>query len=145
MTMVVRASSAIRRGDVKNRLWKSLWTRRVPHVLGVYLGVSWGLLEFVGFLVDRYLLSPHLVTFSLVALVSLLPSISIIAYFHGTPGRQGWSKVEKVAVPSNLLALGVLLTLMFSGKDLGAATSVVTVTDEEGTTESIMGFAVTTP
>jgi hypothetical protein len=44
-------------------IWQDLWKRRVPQVLGVCLGVSWAVLEFVGFLVDQYVLSPHLVTF----------------------------------------------------------------------------------
>jgi len=113
-------------------IWQNLWKRRVFHVVGVYLGISWALLEFVGFIVDQYVLSPHLITFCLVGLVSLLPSVAIVAFFHGTPGRQGWTRAEKVAVPSNLLVMIVLLVLTFSGKDLGAATTVVTVTDEEG-------------
>jgi len=117
---------------MKRTIWQDLLKRRVPHVVGIYLGISWGLLEFVGFLVNQYGLSPHLVTFSLVTLVSLIPSVSIMAYFHGAPGRQGWTKVEKVTVPFNLLASFVLLALIFSGKDLGAATTTVTVTDEDG-------------
>ena len=120
-------------------IFQDLWKRRVPHVLGVYLGISWAVIEFVGFLVDQYTLSPHLVTFSLVTLASLLPSVSIIAYFHGTQGRQGWTRAEKIAVPSNLLALGALLAVLFSGKDIGAATTMVAVTDEEGnTTERVI-------
>ncbi|MGD2123945.1 MAG: tetratricopeptide repeat protein [Gemmatimonadota bacterium] len=111
---------------------QDLWKRRVPHLIGVYLGISWGVLEFVGFLVNQYLLSTHLVTLCLVVMASLIPSVMVVAYFHGAPGRQGWTKVERVTVPANLIGLAVLLSIMFTGKDLGAATTSVTVTDEEG-------------
>lgn len=114
--------------------WQNLWKRRVPQAVGIYLGISWAVIEFVGFMVDRYVLSPHLVTLSLVVLASLLPSVAIVAYFHGAPGRQGWTRVEKIGIPTNLLAMGVLLAVLFSGRDLGAATTVVSVTDEEGVT-----------
>ncbi|MBT8395964.1 MAG: tetratricopeptide repeat protein, partial [Gemmatimonadetes bacterium] len=111
---------------------QDLWKRRVPQIVGIYLGVSWGVLEFVGFVVDQYVLSPHLVTLSLVVVASLLPSVLVVGYFHGEPGRQGWTRTEKVAIPLNLVALAAVLAVMFTGKDLGAATTTVTVTDEEG-------------
>ena len=85
---------------------QDLFKRRVPQIVGIYLGISWALLEFVGFMVDQYVLSPHLVTLSLVVLASLLPSVMVVAYFHGEPGRQGWTRAEKVAIPLNLVALG---------------------------------------
>ncbi len=42
---------------------KDLLSRRVPQILGIYLAISWGIVEFVGFLVDRFPVSPHLVLF----------------------------------------------------------------------------------
>ncbi|MCK5651337.1 MAG: hypothetical protein KAJ42_08170, partial [Gemmatimonadetes bacterium] len=115
-----------------NGVVKDLFARRVPQAVGIYLGISWAVLEFVGFLVNQYLLSPHLVSLCLVVLVSLLPSVIIVAYFHGAPGRQGWTRVEQVTVPINLLGLAALVAILFTGKDLGAATTTVVVTDEEG-------------
>ncbi|MGD2122713.1 MAG: hypothetical protein PVJ76_13255, partial [Gemmatimonadota bacterium] len=98
---------------------QDLWKRRVPQIIGVYLGISWAVLEFVGFLVNQYLLSTHLVTLCLVVMASLIPSVMVVAYFHGEPGRQGWTKVEKVTVPVNVIGLAVMVSIMFTGKDLG--------------------------
>jgi tetratricopeptide (TPR) repeat protein/TolB-like protein len=113
---------------------KGLLQRRVPQILGIYLGISWGIVEAVGFLVDHYLLSSHLVDLSIVILISLIPSVLLLAYFHGTPGRDEWAFPEKVGVPANLLVCAALVAFLFAGKDLGAATMTVTVEDEEGQT-----------
>jgi len=111
---------------------KNLLDRRVPQIIGVYFGGSWGVLQFVEWLVNRYMLSPYLTDFSLVILVSLIPTVLVVAYLHGKPGRDKWTKVEKIGIPVNLLLTVVLLILIFYGKDLGAATKTVTVADEEG-------------
>ena len=112
---------------------KHLWERRVPQVFGIYLGICWGIIEFVGsLLVDRFMLSPHLITFSLVILLSLIPTVLIISYFHGKPGRDKWTKTEKIFIPANLIISIVVLFVMFYGKDLGAVTKTVTIENEEG-------------
>ncbi|NIO33200.1 MAG: tetratricopeptide repeat protein [Gemmatimonadetes bacterium] len=115
-------------------LLKELLKRRVPQILGIYLGISWAIVEAVGFLVDRYLLSTYLVDLCIVILLSLIPSVLILAYFHGAPGRDEWAMPEKVGIPANLLVCAALVLFLFSGKDLGAATTTVTVEDEEGQT-----------
>jgi tetratricopeptide (TPR) repeat protein/TolB-like protein len=113
---------------------KGLLKRRVPQILGIYLGISWAIVEAVGFLVDRYLLSSHLVDVSIVILLSLIPSVLLLAYFHGAPGRDEWAVPEKVGVPANLVVCAALVAFLFAGKDLGAATMTVTVEDEQGQT-----------
>ncbi|UCC83216.1 MAG: tetratricopeptide repeat protein [Gemmatimonadota bacterium] len=113
---------------------KELLKRRVPQILGIYLGISWAIVEAVGFLVDRYLLSTYLVDLCIVILLSMVPSVLILAYFHGAPGRDEWTMPEKVGIPTNLLVCVALVAFLFAGKDLGAATTTVTVADEEGQT-----------
>jgi tetratricopeptide (TPR) repeat protein len=113
---------------------KELLKRRVPQILGIYLGVSWAIVEAVGFLVDRYLLSSHLVDLCIVILASLIPSVLLLAYFHGRPGQDEWTLTEKIGIPTNLVACAALVIFLFSGKDLGAATMTVMLEDEEGQT-----------
>jgi len=113
-------------------IFKNLLDRRIPQILGVYLGGSWGVLQFVEWLVNRYVLSPYLIDFSIVILVSLIPTVLIVAYLHGKPGRDKWTRVEKIGIPVNLLFTVVLLFLFFHGKNLGAATEKITVENEEG-------------
>ena len=106
--------------------------RRVPHILGFYLAAGWGVLQFVDWCVNRYILSPHLVDFTLTFILSLIPSILVIAYFHGAPGKDGWTKVEKIGIPINILTSILILFIFFSAEDLGAATETVLIENEDG-------------
>jgi hypothetical protein len=60
---------------------KDLLSRRVPQILGGYLAASWVIIEFMDWLVKRYTISPHLVEFCLIALVAMIPTILMLAYF----------------------------------------------------------------
>ena len=38
-----------------------------------------------------------------------MPSVIILTYFHGTPGKDEWTKVERIGIPINVLFItGVL-------------------------------------
>ena len=101
-------------------------------LVGFYMGASWVTLEFLGFLVDRYALSPYLIDLVLLALGAMIPSALILAYTHGKPGKDQWTTTEKVVVPVNVFLTVGLLLVFFAGKDLGATTLVVTAEDETG-------------
>ena len=106
--------------------------RRVIQLVGVYIAASWLAIEFLDFLTDRYALSPYLIDLVFLAMGAMVPSVLVLVYTHGKPGRDQWTTTEKVVVPVNvLLAIGLIL-VFFSGKDLGATTLVVTAEDETG-------------
>lgn len=113
-------------------LFTRLKQRRVFQYLGIYLGVGWGVVEFVDWLVKRYLLSSSVTDVALVTLLSLVPTAVLLAYTHGAPGKDGWGRAEKVGVPLNLVATAILLAALFHTRDVGAATERIVVTDEEG-------------
>ncbi|MDE2764768.1 MAG: tetratricopeptide repeat protein [Gemmatimonadota bacterium] len=116
------------------RLVRTLLERRVPHVLAIYAGASWGVVEFVDFAVEEFLLSPHWTRVLLVALLLLLPTALMLAWFHGKPGRErdGLARTEKIGIPANVVLCGAVLWMLFGGEDLGAATTSVTVETEDG-------------
>jgi tetratricopeptide (TPR) repeat protein/TolB-like protein len=111
-----------------------LLARRVPQILGLYLGASWVIVEFVSLLVDRFTLSPHLIEFCLVVLGGLIPTVVLLAYFHGAPGRNDWTAAEKIGIPLNLLMAGVLVVVIFNDRPLGAATTRLVMENEQGQT-----------
>jgi tetratricopeptide (TPR) repeat protein len=111
---------------------RELLRRRVPHIVGAYLAGGWILLEFTDWTVNRYVLSSHVTDFVVASWLLLLPAIAILAWNHGSPGRDAWSRAEAIGITLNLLLAVVILFSVFRGQDLGAATSTVVVQDEEG-------------
>jgi len=113
---------------------KELMRRRVPQIVGAYLAGGWILLEFTDWTVNRYVLSPHLTDFVVASWLLLLPAVAMIAWNHGQPGRDAFTRGEAIGLALNLMFAVLVLFSMFRGRDLGAATSAVRVTDEQGRT-----------
>ena len=106
--------------------------RRVPQYVGGYLVAGWGSVQFVAFLEERAIVSPHLTNLVTLALAFILPSVVLLAWRHGRPGRDRWRRTEKILLPVNFCLAVALLAILFAGKPLGAVMQRVTVTDEHG-------------
>jgi len=133
---LLRVKKELQDGSVEEGLsWLALLVKkRIPQILGLYILVSLGILQLMKWMVDRFVLSPHLPDFVLAASLSMIPTVLILAYFHGRPGQGKWIKAEKIGISINVLASAVLLVFLFYGKSLGAATTTVTLKNEEGQT-----------
>lgn len=113
---------------------RHLLARRVPQIVGLYLGASWVIIEFIDMLIDRFALSPHLIELCMVLLGAMIPTVILLAYFHGAPGPNEWHPLEKVGIPVNLVAAVALVGTVFADKPLGAVTTTVLLEDEQGQT-----------
>jgi len=113
---------------------KDLFNRRFPQIILIYFGACWTILEFTSWIVEHFVFSPHLIDLSFVTLISLLPTVAMLAYFHGRPGRDKWTKTEKIGIPINIIFTVILILTIFGGKELGSATTEVAVQDETGQT-----------
>lgn len=111
---------------------KDLWTRYVIQILIGYLIAAWIIKQAVAAITTKYLLSPHLVDLTWVILLSLIPTVFLLAYFHGRRSSGKWTKVELIGFPINAVLAILLLVIMFKGKDLGAATTTKTFENENG-------------
>ncbi len=112
--------------------FQSLLDRRVPQIAGLYFGIVWTAFEVVGWLINRFVLSPYLEDLFLMIALLAAPSVFMVGYGHGARGKNRWTLTEKIFIPANALAALVLLFLMFGGKDLGSAQQTVTLVDTEG-------------
>ncbi|MEE8116678.1 MAG: serine/threonine-protein kinase, partial [Gemmatimonadales bacterium] len=112
---------------------QKLFRGRPLGILVGYLAVT--LIAWLGTasLADQFALSPHLPTFVLAVFGLLLPAAGVVAYTLGN-GAIRWRAAQTVGVSANAVVAGLALLLLFNGKDLGAATVAVTLTDEEGNT-----------
>lgn len=108
--------------------------RRVPQIVGAFLAGSWIILEFTDWAVDQYSLSPSLTNFVVTCLLLLLPAVVILAWRHGAPGEDGWTKTDGAVIGLNLIVAAGVLTTLFGGQELGAATTVRLLEDDDGNT-----------
>ncbi len=91
---------------------RQVFDRRVPQLTGVYLAVSWAFLEFVDWAVNQYGLSTTLSSFVVSLLLLMLPTVIWLAWNHGAPGPDGWSKADGLFVGANILvAAGMLFVV----------------------------------
>ena len=92
---------------------KELIRRRIPQILGSYLVAGTSMVLFVEYLVDKYNFPIFFPTLTLITILGILPSVIIIAYFHGAPGKDEWTKIEKFGIPVNILFIGLLILLSY--------------------------------
>lgn len=113
-------------------LFQSLIERRFFRFVISYLVTGWALLQFVEFIVSNYQYSRVWIDGTLAFLLLLLPSVILLTYFHGRPGKDRVRTIEKFFVPFNLLFAVLAVIYLFKGKELGAMVDKVTITNEEG-------------
>src|SRR5687768_17771251 len=111
---------------------RNLTERRVPQVLAIYLGAAFGVVQFVDFVGNRYLLPSVWTDLALLAMAVLLPSVMLYTYNHGRPGPDEWRKSEKIFIPVNLMLLIGLVGFVGAGESLGPTSHRITVKDEKG-------------
>lgn len=113
---------------------QKLWERKVPQLLGTYLAVGFGVLQFVEFISQRFSLSDYWVDAYLLLWLMLLPAVALLAYYAGLPPAtkgEGW---KRWLIYGNLV-LAFLLLFLIPGGDAAPATQVVVTTDESGATK----------
>ena len=113
---------------------RKLLDRRVPQIVGAYLATSWVLLEFTDWAVGQYALSPALTNFVVATLLLLLPTVVVLAWRHGAPGEDGWTRTDAVVSGLNLVVAAGVLMLSFGNQELGAAATVQLLEDDAGNT-----------
>ncbi|MEE9466640.1 MAG: tetratricopeptide repeat protein [Candidatus Neomarinimicrobiota bacterium] len=118
--------------EQRKDFWQEIKDRRVLQLVGLYLGGSWVALEFTGFIADHYDVSPYVIDLLLLVVAGMLPSVILLAWTHGRPGKDRWTMADKIIVPVNVALTMSLMVLFFGGKELGATTLERTGQDETG-------------
>lgn len=77
--------------------------RRVPQILGLYIGGVWVAIEIGGWLGEQFTIPERLPAYLFVFLVLLVPSVALTAWGHGAPGKDRTTKFEMVFVPLNVV------------------------------------------
>lgn len=111
---------------------RELLRRRVPQIVGAYLAAGWVFLEFTSWAVNQYQLSPALSNLVLTTLLLLLPAVALLSWRHGAPGEDRWTRTDAAIIGLTVLLAGGVLTSVFRGHELGAATTVRVLEDADG-------------
>jgi len=93
------------------KLINEILNRRIPQIVGSYLFAGSSLILFIDWLVARYGFPEHYVTLALFGIISIIPSVVILAYFHGAPGKDEWTKIEKIGVPINIVFIAGMVLI----------------------------------
>lgn len=118
----------------KKSIITDLWNRRVPQFTATYVGICWGILQFLIFATNRYALENNLIDRFLIFAVVFLPAVLIFIYNHGSPGKDRWKVYEKILIPLNFILALVFAGLFSPGNEMNASPVEVRVTTEEGDT-----------
>ena len=85
------------------KFYKELLSRRIPQILGSYFFAGTSFILFMDWLVGRYEIPEYYTTMALFGILAILPSVTILSYFHGAPGKDDWNKIEKIGIPVNII------------------------------------------
>jgi len=123
-------------GAPRSSFLKEITSRRVLLASALYAVAVLAIAGLMSYVVDHFPISPKLPLFALVVLISLLPTVLLVAYYRGRPGAPRWSKPERIGIPINIVVSVLILLFLFQGEPL-ATTTTVTTTDEEGKTVEV--------
>ena len=90
---------------------KNLLDRRFPQLMGSYFVGATSLLLFLDWLVVKYHFTDFVTSLALFGIISIIPTVAILAYFHGAPGKDEWTKIEKYGIPFNFLFIAIVLLI----------------------------------
>jgi len=93
----------------KKSFIKKLLDRRVPQIVGSYIIAGTSLVLFLDWLKVRYEYPEHYISLALFGIISIIPSVIILSYFHGAPGKDEWTKIEKIGIPINILFIATMV------------------------------------
>jgi len=82
-------------GDGGARPWKHIWSRRLPQIIGAYVGGVWLALELTQYMVAKDLLHPVVESMLLVTAPFGFLAVTVLGWHHGPPGRQVMPPVER--------------------------------------------------
>ena len=113
-------------------LFDKLIKRRVFPIVGMYVAATWLVIELGDWITERFALPANLTSYVFIAMVVMLPAVALVAYNHGAPGRDRWTRTERVFVPVNVLVAAATVYLFNPGLDASAAVETLEIADETG-------------
>jgi len=83
--------------------FEEIFARRIPHIIGMYIATVWLAVEIADWMSERFSISDQFSTYVFVGMLTFIPSVIMLAWGHGRPGKDQWSKSELTWLPMNLV------------------------------------------
>ena len=100
----------------KNNIFEELIARRIPHIIGMYIAAVWLAVEISDWMSSKFEISTQLSTVVFIGLLTMLPSVIMVAWGHGRPGKDHWTKLELFWVPINIALAFFVIHLFVAPK-----------------------------
>jgi tetratricopeptide (TPR) repeat protein len=119
--------------------------RRMLYIIATFIGVLWCLIEFSSFLVERYHIRESFIDLIFFSGLILFPSVLIVGWNHGAPGRDTWGKAEKLGIPTNIIVVIVFILNMISQQPNNSAADRSNAAERSNRVASIVTAPETPP
>jgi tetratricopeptide (TPR) repeat protein len=119
-------------------LLDNLKDRRVPQLVGMYIAATWLVIELGDWATERFNLPPNLTSYVFVAMLVMLPGVILFAWNHGAPGKDRWTRTEKIFIPTNGAIAVAVLYFASPALVVEAATETVAIPDETGVVQEFV-------
>lgn len=96
----------------QNGLFSELLKRRIPQILGMYIASLWLCVEIADWMSERFPVPESFSAHVFVFMLILLPSVAILAWGHGKPGKDQWTNFQFGFILMNV-SLAVWASLYF--------------------------------
>ena len=116
----------------RESLIDNLLRRRVLQFVGMYIAATWLVIELGDWVTERFNLPADFTSYVFIAMLVLLPSVIIFAYGHGAPGKDKWTRFERIFIPLNVTVAAAAIFLIDPTYEVEAATQFIQIADETG-------------
>lgn len=104
--------------------FKQLMVRRVPQFVGLYIAATWMTIEIGEWVSGRLGWPDQVVFYVFILMVALLPSVGVLAWNHGAPGRDESPRYEKWFLPVNTLVGFIFLFALVGLGPIGPSSGI---------------------
>lgn len=104
---------------------QELFARRIPQIIGMYIAAVWLAVEIGDWVSERFSISDQLSSFIFIGMLTLLPSVILLSWGHGKPGKDRWTKSQFILIPLNIAFS--LFAISYLIKPVTAASSPLTL------------------
>jgi tetratricopeptide (TPR) repeat protein len=122
----------------KKSLFAELLERRIPQILGMYVAAVWLAVEIADWMSERFDVPQQFSSYVFVIMISFIPLVGLLAWGHGRPGKDQWTRKQIMFIPVNLVIAWFAVTSFI--KPQVQATELMTLVDEQ--TGQVMEFEV---